>query len=174
MGMETDIIRALPEHIDRMCEITDQAKSQLRGLGLDQWQSGYPNRGIWLADIQDGAAYLAAEKEEILGMFAFQTTPDPSYVEIDGRWLTEGAYASMHRVCVADGCKGKGVAGRMFAYGFELAKAAGFKAVRIDTHPGNLPMQRALGKAGFKACGRIRLACGAEAGHFRIGFEKIL
>ena len=93
---------------------------------------------------------------------------------IDGRWLTDGAYASMHRVCVADGCKGKGIAGRMFAYGFELAKIAGFEAVRIDTHPGNLPMQKALGKAGFEACGEIRLAGGCEDGALRIGFEKKL
>lgn len=165
---------AASEHIDRMCEITDQAKRQLRGLGLNQWQKGYPSREVWLSDIQEGSAYLAAKDAEILGMFAFQTTPDPSYKIIDGKWLTDGAYASMHRVCVADGCKGKGVAGRMFAYGFKLAKKAGFPAVRIDTHPGNLPMQRALEKAGFKACGKLRLVGGCEDGDIRIGFEKIL
>ena len=169
-----EFIVAASEHLDRMCEITDQAKSQLRRLSLDQWQKGYPSRQVWLSDIQKGCTYLAVEDGEILGMFAFQTTPDPSYQVIEGRWLTDGAYASMHRVCVADGCKGKGIAGRMFAYGFLLAKEAGFLSVKIDTHPENLPMQRALDKAGFKACGRLRLVGGCEDGDVRIGFEKIL
>lgn len=167
------IIAAL-RHIDRMCEITDQAKRQLKGLGIDQWQKGYPDREVWLDDIRRGRAYLAMEDGRILGMFAFQTVPDPSYHVIDGRWQTDGEYASMHRVCVSDGCKGRGIAGEMFAYGFELARQAGFHAVRIDTHPGNIPMQRALKKAGFCECGEIRLVGGCEDGDIRIGFEKKL
>ena len=153
---------------------TDQAKRQLAGLGLDQWQKGYPSREVWLSDIAQGCTYLALEGEEVLGIFAFQTTPDPSYADIEGAWLTDGSYASMHRVCVADGCKGKGVAGQMFQKGFEMAKSLGFASVRIDTHPGNLPMQRALSKAGFEPCGRIRLVGGTEDGDLRIAFEKIL
>ena len=160
--------------LERMCEITEQAKRQLRELGLDQWQKGYPSREVWLQDIQEGCTYLAIMDEEVQGIFAFQTTPDPSYREIDGSWKTDGPYASMHRVCVADGCKGKGVAGQMFEKGFSLAREKGFPAVRIDTHPGNLPMQRALAKAGFQACGQIHLLGGCEDGDLRIAFEKVL
>ena len=162
------------EHLDKICEITEDAKKQLKNLGLDQWQSGYPSREIWEKDIENRCAYLAVEEDQIQGAFAFQVTPDPSYRVIDGKWLADGSYASIHRVCVADGCKGKGVAGQMFAYGFGLAKKAGFGSVRIDTHPGNLPMQHALKKAGFVACGEIRLVGGCEAGNVRIGFERLL
>lgn len=169
-----EFIKASYEHIDRMCEITEQAKRQLRGLGLDQWQKGYPSREVWTQDAKDGCTYLAVEDNEILGIFAFQTTPDPSYAVIDGEWLTDREYASMHRVCVADACKGKGVAGQMFAHGFAMAKELGFPSVRIDTHPGNIPMQRALAKAGFTACGNIHLVGGCEDGDLRIAFEKIL
>lgn len=169
-----EFIIAKQEHLDNMCEITAQAKRQLREMGLDQWQKGYPSREVWQEDIEKGCTYLAVEEGEIQGIFAFQTTPDVSYYEIDGTWLTDGDYASMHRVCVSDHCKGKGVAGQMFAHGFRMAKALGFPAVRIDTHPGNLPMQRALRKAGFTACGEIHLVGGSEDGDLRIAFEKIL
>ena len=169
-----EFIIAQNEHIDRMCEITEDAKKQLHGLGLDQWQKGYPSREVWEQDVINACTYLAVEDGVIQGIFAFQTTPDSSYREIDGQWLTDIPYASMHRVCVADGCKGKGVAGRMFAYGFELARKAGFETVRIDTHPGNLPMQRALSQAGFVACGKIHLVGGCEDGDLRIAFEKVL
>ena len=169
-----EFIKASYEHIDRMCEITEEAKRQLRGLGLDQWQKGYPSREVWTQDAKDGCTYLAVEDGEILGIFAFQTTPDPSYAAIDGAWRTDGEYASMHRVCVADACKGRGVAGKMFAHGFAMARELGFPSVRIDTHPGNLPMQRALSKAGFVACGEIHLVGGCEDGDLRIAFEKVL
>ena len=69
-------------------------------------------REVWLDDVKKGCTYLAVEEGEILGIFAFQTTPDVSYYEIDGKWLTDGEYASMHRVCVADESKGKGVCGQ--------------------------------------------------------------
>ena len=98
-----EFIIAQKEHIERMCEITEDAKKQLHGLGLDQWQKGYPSREVWEQDVINACTYLAMEDGVIQGIFAFQTTPDPSYKEIDGQWLTDIPYASMHRVCVADG-----------------------------------------------------------------------
>lgn len=169
-----EFILAKEAHLETMCEITEQAKRQLRDLGLDQWQKGYPSRQVWTEDIENQTTWLAVEGESVLGMFAFQTTPDPSYGVIDGDWLTDTPYASMHRVCVADGSKGKGVAGEMFRRGFAMAKELGFASLRIDTHPGNVPMQNALKKAGFVLCGNIKLCGGCEDGDPRIAFEKIL
>ncbi|MCI6006525.1 MAG: GNAT family N-acetyltransferase [Blautia sp.] len=169
-----EFILAQTEHLEEMCRITAEAKAQLKKLGLDQWQKGYPSREIWEEDIRTQMAWLVVEENKILGVFAFQTTPDVSYGEIDGKWLADGEYASMHRVCVSDHSKGKGVAGKMFAHGFAMAGSLGFPSVRIDTHPGNLPMQRALGKAGFLRCGTIYLKGGCEDGDARIAFEKVL
>ena len=169
-----EFVLAEQKYLEDMCRITDQAKAQLKRLGLDQWQKGYPCREVWQSDIENGVTWLAVEDGKVLGTFAFQTTPDPSYGVIDGAWLTEGNYASMHRVCVADDSKGKGVAGEMFRHGFALAKKLGLPSMRIDTHPGNLPMQRALEKAGFVRCGSIILVGGAEDGDPRIAFERLL
>lgn len=169
-----DFILAQPQHLEEMCRITAQAKAQLKAMGLDQWQKGYPSKEIWEADIENQMAWLATEENQILGVFAFQKTPDPSYYEIDGAWLTNTPYASMHRVCVADNAKGKGVAGKMFSYGFSMAKAEGFASLRIDTHPDNAPMRRALEKAKFIPCGNIILKGGCEDGDLRIAFERIL
>ncbi len=164
------------EYLEQMCEITEQAKAQIRKMGFDQWQKGSPSREIWIRDIEEGNTWAAVEGEEVLGLFAFFTTPDPSYKEIDGAWLTgdESAYATMHRVCVSDKCKGKGVAGQMFGKAVSLAKEHGLPSVRIDTHPENIPMQRALKKAGFVYCGEIYLKGGTEDGALRIAFEKLV
>lgn len=171
-----EFVVATAEYLDRMCDITDQAKRQLRGLGVNQWQNGYPCRETWVQDVADGCTYLAMEDDSVQGIFAYKEGPDPSYAVIDGAWLTgdDGRYAALHRVCVADESKGRGVAGAMFQHAFGLARRANMGSVRIDTHPQNAPMRRALEKAGFEYCGEIRLAEGAEQGDLRIAFEKEL
>ena len=166
--------RAAKQDLEAMCQITQQAKDQLKRLGVSQWQKGYPNREVWEQDIQNDMAWLAVEEGQVLGVFAFQITPDVSYGELEGKWLTDTPYASMHRVCVSDASKGKGVAGQMFQHGFSMAREQGFASLRIDTHPDNLPMQRALGKAGFVRCGGIVLKEGPESGDERVAFEHIL
>lgn len=169
-----EFILATTEHLDEVCRITDEAKAQLRRMGVDQWQRGYPAREFWLADIESKRVWLAVEGERVLGAFLFQTAPDISYGTIDGAWLSNGPYATIHRVCVSDHCKGQGVAGAMFAHAFGMAREQGFPSVRIDTHEGNLPMQSALKKAGFQFCGGITLIGGCEDGNPRIGFEYLL
>lgn len=169
-----EFITAKAEHIEEICRITDQAKAQLGGMGVDQWQRGYPNRETWQADIERGEAWVAVESGRVLGAFAFLTELEEAYAKIEGQWLADVPYASLHRVCVADDCKGQGVAGKLFAHGCALARQRGFKSVRIDTHAENLPMQRAIAKMGFTYCGVIRLIGGAEDGNERIAFELLL
>ena len=166
---------AAAEHLPALCKIVEDAKAQLKRMGVDQWQKGYPTEATWVSDIEKGISYVAVENGEVLGAFMFQTAPEAAYAKIDGAWLTEGtAYASLHRVCVAESSKGKGVAGELFRYAFKLAKQAGCPSVRIDTHAENLPMQRALEKAGFTPCGTIFLIGGWEDGDPRRAYEKIL
>lgn len=163
------------EHLTALCAMTEDAKDQLKRMGLDQWQKGYPSEAVWVSDIEKKITWVAVEAGRVLGAFMFQTAPEVSYAKIDGTWLTEGtAYASLHRVCVAEESKGKGVVGEMFRCAEELARKAGLASMRIDTHAGNLPMQRALEKGGFTPCGTIYLVGGAEDGDPRLAFEKIL
>lgn len=171
---------AREEHLEQIMAITNEAKAQLKRMGVDQWQKGYPSLEVWQQDIAHGSAYVALDDElnGVMGAFSFFTTRDASYDEIDGSWLTgnlleDGTYASLHRVCVADNCKGQGVVGRMFQYAFDLAKAQGIASLRIDTHPDNKPMIRSLKKAGFIQCGSITLVGGVEDGQLRSAFEKV-
>lgn len=167
--------------VDRMNEISEAAKVAMRGMGIDQWQDGYPNRACWQADVKDGFAYVVRDDEgRVVGAFAFVADaetrdPEPSYGAIDGAWLTRDAkYAAIHRVCVAPEAKGRGVAGKMFDFSCEKARELGLSSLRIDTHAGNAPMQRALSKAGFSRCGTIVLVDGVDAGSSRIAFEKLV
>lgn len=172
--MIMEFVMAKPEHLQAICSITEEAKVQLKRIGTDQWQQGYPNESVWADDIEKGISWVALEGGKVVGAFAFIVEPEASYEAIEGKWLTDTPYVSLHRFCVAEGCKRQGVAGRMFSFAFEKARKAGFKSVRIDTHPGNFPMQKALEKSAFIKCGIIYLIGGAEDGHARFAYEKLL
>ena len=169
-----EFVRAKTEHIDTILAMAEQATAQLKRMGVDQWQRGYPNREVWLKDIEKGAAWLAVEDGKVLGTMSFLTEPEEAYAKIEGAWLADVPYASLHRVCVADESKGRGVAGKLFEHGFSLAREHGAASVRIDTHRDNAPMNRAIAKAGFTYCGVIRLVGTEENGNERVAFEMLL
>ena len=169
-----EFILADTKYLEQMCAITEQAKAQLKIMGVDQWQKGYPNKEIWENDIIEKSTWIAVENDKVLGAFMLLKIDEPSYAVIDGHWLSDAPYASLHRVCVSDEAKGRGVAGKLFEHGCKLAKEQGFASMRIDTHPENKPMLRAIEKFGFKKCGNIIIKGGSEDGDLRVAFEKIL
>ena len=169
-----EIIRATEGDLPAIERITEQAKAQLRGMGLDQWQKGYPNAKTWREDIALGRAYVALCEGRVVGAFAHLFGEEEDYRVIEGAWLTHGPYASLHRVCVADGMRGQGIAPAMFEEAVRMTRAQGVPALRIDTHPDNCPMRRAIEKGGFVPCGTIRLSRGLEAGDLRLAFERIV
>ena len=70
----------------------------------------------------------------------------------------------IHRIAVSDEARGKGAAGFIFAGCYEK-----YPNIKIDTHRDNLPMQKALERAGFKYCGIIYLKNGEE----RLAYQKV-
>ena len=164
--------KALPKDLDVLCGIIENAKAFLKEKGIDQWQKGYPNPEVLLADIEKGAAYVIADENDLpVAYTVLQEESEPTYQKIyDGNWLNESRYITIHRVVVSGAVRGKGYAGVLLRELEKIAKEKGAESVRIDTHKNNLPMQRHLQKNGFTLCGRIYLADGSE----RIGFEKIL
>lgn len=169
-----EIVVAEPQHVDAMCAITEQAKANMAAMGIDQWQCGYPNRAVWEADVAERAAYVALVDGRVVGVFRYADTPEPAYETLEGEWLTSGPYATVHRCAVDADCRGQGIVGALFAFACEKAAADGMASVRIDTHPDNAPMRRAVAKGGFVPCGSITLVDGEEAGSPRIAFEKVL
>lgn len=176
--------RTRPTDIDTIMSIIAQARASLAALGIDQWQGGYPHRGIIEADLSRGESYAVVENDEnspIIATVMVSFRGEPDYDVIDhGAWLTDGTsdcpcYGTIHRVAVDAACTGRGVASFLLAQAEEVARAGGRQSVRIDTHPGNEPMHRLLAKCGFTRCGTIYIAH-VEEGSIpeRIAYEKLL
>lgn len=167
--------------IDRVMEILLDGKASLAALGIDQWQGeGYPARDIVEEDVREGVSYVIEDDHGHLAatcMISFSGEED--YDEIEGEWLTEGdsanpAYAVVHRVAVAADSVGKGAARLMLGNAQAIAHEGGAQSLRVDTHPGNVPMLSLLRSSGFTECGIIRIKHAEGLTPERVAFEKLV
>ena len=151
------IRRATHEDIDSIMAIVRSAQLSLAELGIDQWQDGYPEREVILADIDQGIGYVECDERDVpQGYVAIVFDGEPAYEQIAvSDWHTANQYVVVHRICVSDGARRRGTALRLMRYAADLAMQMGIYAMRIDTHEGNVRMLAMLTKLGFEYCGKV-------------------
>lgn len=165
--------------LDRIMEILADGRSALAALGIDQWQGGYPAREVIEHDIARSESVVVADEHgDPVATAMVACREELDYREIfDGSWLTDSlpgdpCYVVVHRVAVAGEWKHGGIGASILEYAAWLAEKLGCASVRIDTHPGNIPMQRLLEKHGFSKCGIIRISHAEGATPERYAYEK--
>ncbi len=157
--------------IPQVMEIIKAAQNYLKSKRIDQWQHNYPNSETIKEDINNHNSYIIEVGNKIIATAAIIFGDDPTYDYIEsGNWLSSGKYGVIHRAAVKEEYKGRGIASKIFSKTFELAKERGITSIRIDTHPDNIAMKRAIKKADFKYCGIIYTKSGGK----RLAYEKIL
>lgn len=140
------IVKARSEDLPSIMEIVEKGRKQIATYGIDQWQNGHPNLEMFKEDILKDRLYVLKD-EKVEGVFAV-LNHDYSYDQIDGDWLDDSDYVAIHRVAVNQ----KGLGTYLFK---ELKKR--YRHIRVDTHKGNIAMNKCLLKNGFKYCGVINL-----------------
>ena len=154
--------------------MTQKAREYLGSQGLIQWQGLYPAAEDILADIAAGTGWLFTHEGKCAGYVCLETGAVPGYDAIEGKWLTETPYASIHRIMVQPEWRRAGLAAEMIQLCEDLAMGRGFASVKADTHPDNGPMNGLLRKCGYAHCGTIYIVGGDEDGQPRAAYEKLL
>ena len=136
-------------------DIYQSARQFMRSRGNDtQWANGYPSPELVSDDINRGVSYVGIADGEIQFVFAFIIGADPTYAEIDGAWLNDKPYGTIHRLASAGRMPGALKA----CVDFCLTQ---IDNIRIDTHELNTPMRRAIEHLRFERCGIIHIADGS-------------
>lgn len=157
------------EEINKVLKIIDEAKETLKKNNINQWQNGYPNKDVILNDIKKSESYVLDHDGEIIGTTALSFNGEKTYDKIyEGKWLSNGAYAVIHRIAVVkiEGLKGIGT--EILKKSEEICLSKGIRNIKIDTYKDNKAMQGLLLKNNYEYCGVIYL----EDGSKRIAFEK--
>jgi len=160
---------ANPDDKNTIWEILQAAIEQRRKDGSDQWQNGYPNEQTVITDIQNGYGYVLVDNDAIIAYAAIIFGVEPAYNDIQGKWLSYGAYVVVHRVATAGNIKQKGMGTRLFLMVEELCLQKNIYSIKVDTNFDNVPMLSILDKLNYTYCGEIFFS-----GASRKAFEKLL
>jgi len=157
------------DDIDRILEIIEKAKAELKKMGLDQWQKGYPNREVIESDVKKGISYVLEETAEnnensgekvsgkIVGTIVLSPEREEPYSKIEGKWITDDDYMVVHRLAVDSDAKNKGLATKILEFSEGVCIENKILSLKADTHENNESMKRLLAKNGFSFCGLIYL-----------------
>ena len=142
--------------VELAMDIINQAKAHLRAQGIDQWQTGYPDRDCLERDVRTGKGYFLEEDGIPLGYLCVDFDGEPAYDHLNGTWAREEPYVVVHRLALSDAARGRGAAGTAFQLVEDLCRDRGGREFRVDTDAGNHKMQHILAKQGFQYRGTIR------------------
>ena len=105
--------------------------------GIDQWDEIYPAQDRFEADLSAGTLYVArTEDEELVGIFTLNGVQDFEYEEVPWTILEEPV-AVVHRLMVAPGVQGSGIAKRLMAAAEAAARELDFAVMRLDAYTQN-------------------------------------
>ena len=149
------------EDLKAIEQIYENARQFMRSNGnFSQWGNSYPSVGIIQADIKQKCLYVV-EDEAIQAVFTLIMGEDPTYLEIDGAWLNDRSYATLHRI--ASRGTQKGIFKLIIEFSWSICPN-----LRIDTHKDNKPMRHLIEKNGFVYCGIIIVGDGTP----RLAYQK--
>lgn len=158
-------------------KITDTGEAGATGSGADETaatteEAEETRKAREMREMRETQAAKAAAAQaqgNVIAYGAVVFDGEPAYDAIEGAWLTDGEYVVLHRMAVADGEKGRGVATEFMRRVEAMACGRGTGSMRVDTNFDNRYMLRMLGRLGFVYCGKVRYRSGE-----RLAFEKTL
>lgn len=162
-----EIRLAHPNEVDRILEIIADGRRYIAKTGSDQWQNGYPDREVIVADILNGYGQVAVVDGQVAAYVAL-TGHDPAYDQLlSGAWTNpeKRDYLTFHRLAVGEAYRGQEVALALLEGLMEVRQSREFRA---DTHQLNQATQRLLTKLGFVHIGQALLPDGE-----RLAYEKV-
>lgn len=149
--------------LDKLLEIYREAREFMKNSGnKTQWGDNKPSKETLERDIENKNLYKVVDSDEIVGAFALIYGEDKTYLEIDGNWLNDEPYATLHRV--ASSGKARGIMSEIIKFSEEK-----YENLRIDTHKNNHKMLDKIRENGFTYCGVIKIDDGSP----REAFQKI-
>lgn len=161
--------KAAASDANHIMEIIAQAQSALREQGVDQWQNGYPNSDVIRQDIEASNCYVLLRDDRVAATVTVSFDEEKTYEKIyQGAWLSNGAYAVIHRLAVGDADKRLGLASIIINQVTDMCHIRKVHSIRADTHADNKAMQQLLVKHQFAYCGIICLVDGNQ----RFSYEK--
>lgn len=145
------------------------AKETRKTEGSTQWQDGYPNENTIKQDIINHNAYIIKKYNDILAYVAIIFDKEKAYENIEGNWISNYNYTTVHRMAISENAKGLGLGTIIMKEVEDISKNNNIFSIRIDTNYDNKPMLRIIEKLNYTFCGYVYYRNSQ-----RMAFEKVL
>lgn len=157
-----EIRKSTYDDLNRITEIFAYARKQMALNGNpSQWKNDRPSMELVKKDIDVSNSYVVLNEGKIVATFAFIVGVEPTYLDIDGKWLDDDPYGTIHRIASDGSVKG------VFDQVIDYVSKRGVD-IRIDTHKDNKIMRHLIEKNGFVYCGIIIVDDGTP----RLAYQK--
>ena len=153
----------------RKCLEADIARTGQFYDGVVLWLNEHVNYPRWIYGVypseqsvrtmaDDVTQYICTDGESILGAFALNARPQGSYQKAQWmRELADGAYMVLHALAIDPGMQHHGLGTDIIRFCLDKARSEGYKAIRVDIVPTNVPARRLFEKNGFIYAGDVDL-----------------
>lgn len=118
----------------------------------------YPSEQSVRMMAEKGTQYICLNGETFIGAFALSAEPQGNYQK--GQWnqkLEDGEYMVIHALAINPAMQRQGIGSEIIRFCVDKAKAEGFKALRVDIVPTNIPARSLFEKNGFSYVGDVDL-----------------
>lgn len=139
--------KATKDDFFEILKIYESARKYMKDtLNPSQWGDHWPPEDMVREDIENGSLYVIQRNGVLCGVMEFHIGEEPCYAALEGSWLYDEQYATVHRI--ASNGKARGIFSEFLDFGKNICKY-----IRIDTHLDNLVMQSLIEAHGFEKCG---------------------
>lgn len=152
----------------------NEAKEEFAREQTFQWANDYPSINDFNYDVTNRTVFVYEDDGEIIGSVTIMYDIDSNYNYINGKWLNEEKYASIHRIVVKRNIQNKGIGTALLKECEKEIKNNGIFNVRVDTYQMNKKMTSLLVKNNYLECGKIYLQRSDVYDRERIAFQKKL
>lgn len=150
--------------LGKIAELAKIVREDMIKHGLNQWVGNYPAYDNFYQDFSANGLFVYLLDDTIIGSVTIFVENEVAYKEVI--WETKKALV-VHRILVDPKLQGHGYGKDLLNYAINLGIELGFEAIKIDTHPDNIKMQKMLKSLGFQYRGYL-------ASINRLAYELVL
>lgn len=152
-------VKCQPAQYDAVMAMYERTVADLeQTVNYPKWTKEHPGKDYVKDAVEKGEQFICVSGGAILGTVVLNEDPEGNYAL--GHWRRElqpGEYLVVHLLAVDPACKRNGIGGFLIDHAIAYAKENGYRAVRLDIVPDNLPAKRLYTSRGFTSAGKTDL-----------------
>ena len=148
-------IRCRPAQFDAVMALYERTVADLeRTVNYPKWTKDHPGRDYVKDAIEKGEQFACMIGSSILGAVVLNEDPEGNYAL--GHWsraLKSGEYLVVHLLAADPAYKKQGIGAFLVDHAVSYAEENGYRAIRLDIVPENIPAKNLYISKGFTSAG---------------------